>query len=886
MKIFSDIDAAVHQVKATPMIKQYAAIKEQFKDYILLYRMGDFYEMFFDDAKTASRLLEITLTSRNKNDEQPVPMCGVPVKAVDVYIGRLLEKGCKIAICEQTEDPSKAKGLVRRDVVRVITPGMVVNNELLDETVNNFVVSISRVKDRFGISCMDLSTASFRVAETDRISEVLEEAVRIGPNELILSESSGTDPQFQSVIAGFQNKAVTFLPDGVFEFQAARKRLLDQFAIRSLEGFGCEHLKAGTCAAGAIVYYVRETQKQEIRHLSGLETYSFDRFMMIDDISCRNLELLRNIRSGTGQGTLLGVMDVTVTAMGARLLKSWLRYPLLDIDIINRRLDAVAESKKNAPVRSAIRDRLKSISDMERLGSKIALGQANARDLVALKRSILALPEILFHLSHFNSVLFQMETGLLAPLRHIADLIDAAIVDDPPFVTGEGGMIKKGYHAELDELMSISHDGKKWLAELEAREKEKTGIHTLKVRYNKVFGYYIEISKTHVNAAPASYIRKQTLVNAERYITDELKAFEEKVLGAEEKRAALEYELFLNIREQIVKNNQAIMECAQFIARLDCLLSMSENADKNDYCRPVLTVDGVIHIEDGRHPVVEKMIAGHRFVPNTIHMDNAENQVLIITGPNMAGKSTVLRQVALVVLMAQMGAFVPASQALVSVTDRIFTRVGALDNLSQGQSTFMVEMEETANILNHASPSSLVVMDEIGRGTSTFDGLSIAWAVAEYLHDLKGAGVKTLFATHYHELTDLAQLKPRVKNFNIAVKEWNDEIIFLHKIIEGGTNRSYGIQVARLAGVPDRVIKRAKEILANVEKYGHALADAGDHGADIKTKGSGQVQLSLFKSPEQIVMEKLKAIDIESMTPLDALNILSAMKKKAGFSCA
>jgi DNA mismatch repair protein MutS len=875
---------AVNQVKITPMIRQYASIKEQYKDYILLYRMGDFYEMFFDDAKTASRALEITLTARNKNDEQPVPMCGVPVKAVDVYIGRLLEQGYKVAICEQMEDPAKAKGLVRRDVVRVITPGMVVNNELLDETVNNFVVSISRAKDQFGISCLDLSTAAFRVSQTDQISVILEESLRIDPNEIILSESSRNDPQFKIVIDGFSGKAVTFLPDSVFEFQIARKRLLDQFNTRSLEGFGCEHLKAGVAAAGAIVYYIRETQKQEIRHLTGLETYSFDRFMLIDDVSCRNLELIRNIRNGAWQGSLLGVIDKTVTAMGARLLKSWLRYPLLDSRAIDRRLDAVAEAKQNAPTRMAIRSALKSVSDMERLGSKIALGQATARDLVALKRSIFILPEIITHLAHFNAPLLKLESSLLAPLINIAELIDAAIEDDPPYTTTEGGMIKKGYHAELDELMNISKDGKKWLAELEAREKGKTGIHTLKVRYNKIFGYYIEITKSYIKDVPVSYIRKQTLVNAERYITDELKIFEEKVLGAEEKRANLEYELFVGIREQIVDTNLSVMECARFIARIDCLLSMAEIADRYDYCRPGLTSDGVIHIEDGRHPVVEKLIFGERFVPNTIHMDNSDNQVLIITGPNMAGKSTVLRQVALIVLMAQMGSFVPAAHAAISLTDRIFTRVGALDNLSQGQSTFMVEMEEAANIMNNASPSSLVVMDEIGRGTSTFDGLSIAWAVAEYLHDLKGAGVKTLFATHYHELTDLVQVKPRVKNFNIAVKEWNDEIIFLHKIIEGGTNRSYGIQVARLAGVPDKVIKRAKEVLSSVEKFGHVLADAKGIGTEKKPKNGGQVQLSLFKSPEQVIMEKLKEVDIATMTPLDALNAISAMKRKAGFS--
>ncbi len=875
---------ALDNSKITPMLKQYAAIKAQYKDYMLLYRMGDFYEMFFDDAKIASQALEITLTSRNKNDDTPVPMCGVPVKAADVYIGRLLEKGFKIAICEQIEDPAKAKGLVRRDVVRVITPGMVVNNDLLEETANNFVVSITRLNQQYGLSCLDLSTADFRVCQTDQKSAILEEALRIDPKEILLPESCRTDPSFQAVLEAFSERAVTFLPDNVFELQPAKQRLLDQFATRSLEGFGCEQLKAAICAAGAMVYYIQETQKQKVGYLAGLKTYAMDRFMMIDEVTCRNLELMRNIRTGAFHGTLLSIMDSTLTAMGARRIKDWLRYPLMEFHEIQRRLDAVEEAKKQGPVRAKIRQCLKSIADMERLGSKIALGQANARDLVALKRSIFILPEISSLLRSFHADLLKPDESAIGNLQEIASIIDAAIVEDPPYTIHEGGMIKKGYHPELDELLAVSQDGKKWLAELEAKEKEKTGIPTLKVRYNKVFGYYIEISKSYVNAVPPEYIRRQTLVNAERYITEALKAFEEKVLGAEEKRAALEYEIFTSIRDLIIQRHSLITACAAFIGQLDCLLSLADIAEKNDYCRPVLNHDGVIHIEDGRHPVVEKLMQRGRFVPNTIHMDNVEHQVLIITGPNMAGKSTVLRQVALIVLMAQMGSFVPASRATIPITDRIFTRVGALDNVAQGQSTFMVEMEETANIIHNATPESLVVMDEIGRGTSTFDGLSIAWAVAEHLHDLNGVGVKTLFATHYHELTELAHSKPRVKNFNIAVKEWNDQIIFLHKIIEGATNRSYGIQVARLAGVPDSVIKRAREVLIDIEKNGHVRSAGKGSTGEKKPKSSPQVQLPLFKPPEQIIMEELKEADILNMTPLDALNMIGYLKKKAGFS--
>ncbi len=869
------------QPKLTPMMKQYLAIKEQYTDFILFYRMGDFYEMFLEDAKTAARELEITLTARNKKDDDAVPMCGVPVKAAEGYISRLIDKGYKVAICEQTEDASKAKGLVKRDVVRVVTPGMVINDALLDEKTNNFVLAMARHKDFFGLSCLDLSTGTFRVAETNNPESIIEEARKISPNEIILAESAKNDAFFASFLTSFSQTSVSFLPDRVFAHRDARNRLLEQFNTRSLEGFGCEKLAAGVCAAGALIFYVQDAQKQEIRHLTGLETYVLDQYLLIDEVSFNNLELFKSLKSGARAGTLLSVMDATVTAMGGRLLKKWLRYPLVDITRINARLAAVEEIKDNIAVRKAIRKHLKSVADMERLAGRISMGYSNARDLLALKQSILVLPEIILELKHLQEDLFQWDESVYAALAKTAELIESAIADAPPPTVNEGGMIKKGYNPELDELINISRDGKGWLAELEAKEREATGIGSLKVRYNKVFGYYIEVSKSGYKSVPPHYVRKQTLVNAERFITDDLKKFETTVLGAEEKRSALEYELFCEIRAHVVENNPALMNAAQFIAHLDCLLTYAEVADLNDYVRPEINVDGVIHIEDGRHPVVEKLLAGERYVPNTIHMDNRDHQVLIITGPNMAGKSTVLRQVALIVLMAQAGAFVPASYATVSITDRIFTRVGALDNLSQGQSTFMVEMEETANIINNSSPDSLVVMDEIGRGTSTFDGLSIAWAVAEFLHDLRGAGVKTLFATHYHELTDLVKVKARVKNFNIAVREWNDEIIFLHKILEGGTNRSYGIQVARLAGIPEKIVKRAKKVLSNIENNGHVLGAKAGGRTDKRVPASGQVQLNLFQTPESMIMEKLQKIDIASMTPLDALNYLSMLKEKA-----
>ncbi|MFC1817384.1 DNA mismatch repair protein MutS, partial [Thermodesulfobacteriota bacterium] len=666
----------------------------------------------------------------------------------------------------------------------------------------------------------------------------------------------------------------------IFEYGRGRQRLLDQFKTVSLEGFGCEQLKAGIRAAGAIIYYVRETQKQKIEHVSKIETYTLSNYLLVDDLSCRNLELIKNIQSGSRKGTLINVIDQTVTAMGGRLLKRWIRYPLMDVEQIQTRLNAVQEAKDNVTVRRSIRSLLKSVYDIERLSGKITLGHSNARDLVALKHSLKLLPSIWSELSNFKSALFNYDADL-EKLYSLAELIESAIRDDAPPTINEGGIIKKGFNSELDELLKLSRDGKSWLASLEAKEKQTTTINALKVRYNKVFGYYIEVPKTYANSVPPHYVRKQTLVNAERYITDELKTFEAKVLGAEERRAVLEYEIFNEIRARVVKNNKYIHKVANFLAELDCLLNLAEIAEQNDYVQPEFNTEDYILIKDGRHPVVEKMIIAERFVPNTIRLDNEENQILIITGPNMAGKSTVLRQVALLVIMAQMGSFVPAVSVSLSLTDRIFTRVGALDNLAQGQSTFMVEMEETANILNNATDQSLIIMDEIGRGTSTFDGLSIAWAVVEYLHDLKIKGVKTLFATHYHELTDLDQIKPRVKNYNIAVKEWNDEIIFLRKLVKGGTNRSYGIQVARLAGIPGDVIARAKKILSNIEKGEHNL-----NGLPIFAEG-GQMpkkndrkQLNLFRKPEHVVVEKLQKLDISKMTPLDAMNCLHELQEK------
>ncbi|MBU4504130.1 MAG: DNA mismatch repair protein MutS [Proteobacteria bacterium] len=864
--------------KVTPMIKQYLSIKEKYADSILFYRMGDFYEMFFEDAKIASRILEITLTSRNKKDEYPIPMCGIPFRAAQSYIARLIGNGCKVAICEQVEDPAASKGLVKRDVVRVITPGMILDDELLDEKSNNYILAIA-CDSAIGLSYLDISTGTFRVYESKDFLSVIDEALRICPSEILLSNSIKNDPFFLQIKNALSEKSITFLDDRVFEYRRGRERLIKQFKTASLEGFGCENLKAGVSAAGALIFYVIDNQKQQLDHITGIETYKLSNYLIVDDVSCRNLELIKNIRTGLKPGSLINIIDRTITSMGGRLLKTWIRYPLIDIHKIELRHDAVEEAKDNIQVRKRLRESLKSVYDLERLGSKISMGHSTARDLIALKQSIQSLPDICSALSLLQSELFKLTLNL-EQLYELANLIDSSIREDAPLTINEGGIIKRGYNKELDALINLSQEGKGWLAQLEARERNAAGINSLKVRYNKIFGYYIEIPKARSEIVPANYIRKQTLVNAERYITDELKTYEEKVLGAEEQRSALEYEIFNGIREEVIKNNKTIQHAAQFLAGLDCLLNLAEIADQNNYNRPQINTDGRIIIKDGRHPVVEKMIAGERFVPNSINIDNDENQIIIITGPNMAGKSTILRQVALIVLMAQMGSFVPAETASIGITDRIFTRVGALDNLSSGQSTFMVEMEETANILNNANEQSLVIMDEIGRGTSTFDGLSIAWAVAEYLHDLKQKGVKTLFATHYHELTDLAQKKPRVKNYNIAVKEWNDEIIFLRKLVEGGTNRSYGIQVARLAGVPENVIKRAKKILYNIENRENKLNGSCVIRDDHDSPENKQVQLTLFRQPETFVIEKLQQLDISKTTPIEALNYLNELKEK------
>ena len=861
------------------MIKQYLAIKGDYPDAILFYRMGDFYEMFFEDAETASRVLEITLTSRNKNDESPVPMCGVPHRAAATYIARLIENGYKVAVCDQVEDPATAKGLVKREVVRVITPGMIIDAEFLDARANNFILAVARAGGMSGLAYLDISTGTFRVTEAADPEAVLEEARRVAPKEILLPESARNDPSQAWTGRLFGDVALTHVEDKAFDYRRGYERLTAQFQTLTLEGFGGEHFKAGVeRRRRAHVLRRRDPEAEDRPHhparkLLARELPGGGR----DQPTQPGADPQHPHRLPPGDAArLCSTRPAPPWAHGFSRAGCAARCGSA------RRSSAAWPPWRKARTRCScageLREQLKAVHDIERVGSKTVMNQANARDLVALKQSLVMLPVIWERLAELSAELFR-PAETVDDLSGLAGLIERSMREDAPPTVNEGHLIKPGFNAELDELVRISRDAKGYLAQLERTERELTGINTLRVSYNKVFGYYIEVPKARAASVPGHYVRKQTLVNAERYITDELKTFESRVLGAEEQRAALEHRLFQEVCAEAARHHPKIQAVARFLAQLDCLLSLAEVADQNDYCRPEILADGRIHIEEGRHPVVEKMISGERFVPNTIVMDDTENQVLVITGPNMAGKSTVLRQVALLVIMAQMGSFVPARRAAIGVVDRIFTRVGALDNLSQGQSTFMVEMQETANILNNATEKSLVILDEIGRGTSTFDGLSIAWAVAEHLHDLNQKGVKTLFATHYHELTDLADQKPRVQNFNIAVKEWNDEIIFLRKLVPGGTNRSYGIQVARLAGIPPAVIRRAKKILYGIE--------SGEHGAPVTVAAGrgaspGPVQLDLFRKSETQVLARLRTVDLDKLTPLEAMNLLNLLQEMAG----
>lgn len=876
--------------KLTPMLQQYMEIKEQHPGAILFYRMGDFYEMFFDDAIEAARILNIALTSRNKKtDAMQVPMCGIPHHAVQSYLPKLIRAGKRVAICEQVEDPAEAKGIVRREVIRIVSPGVITDDHLLDDKSNNYVCAVVQKKKLSGISFLDISTGDFFAAEYDEeqngANGLLDQLSRFAPTEILLAESESQSPLERELTAVLPKACITHCEPEHFQFDHAREILLQHFNVLNLEGFGCGTLSAGLAAAGALLQYAAETQKASIAHIEKLTPIETDAVLQIDDSSRRNLELVETIAGGSRQGSLLEILDQTVTPMGARLLRNNLLFPLRSIGRINDRLDALTWFFSNASSRQRFREMLDQVYDLERLNSRMIVGSGNARDMLAIKNSLSVLPEVLEALAPCDTRKLSEIRENLDPMTDLHDLLEQAIHPEAPITLREGNLICAGYNAELDELKALLRDGKSRILDIENKERQATGITKLKVGFNKVFGYYIEISKIHAASVPPHYIRKQTLVNAERFITEELKEFETKVLGAQDRSVELEYQLFLQIRQVLADNSSRILKTAALLAQLDVLLCHAETAHRHNYRRPVINQDQEIKILEGRHPVIERMLASGKFVPNDVFLNQKDDEVHIITGPNMAGKSTILRQTALIVLMAQMGCYVPAQEATIGIVDRIFTRVGAMDNLRQGQSTFMVEMSETANILNNATEKSLVILDEIGRGTSTYDGLSIAWAVAEELVNKNGIGVKTLFATHYHELTDLARTHQRVRNYSIGVREWQGEIIFLHKLMKGGTSRSYGIQVAALAGVPRTVVTRAEEILKSIEEGNFtAISGQSESGQDDRgrTKKEQPTQLSLLSPPPHPVLEKLKGINPDTCSPIEALQLLYELKEKQG----
>ena len=873
----------------TPMMKQYMQTKEEYKDCILFYRLGDFYEMFFDDALTASKELEITLTGKNCGLEERAPMCGIPYHAVDSYLNRLVSKGYKVAICEQVEDPKTAKGIVKREVIRVVTPGTNLDTQGLDETKNNYIMCIVYMADRYGLSVADVTTGEYLVTELDSQTKLMDELYKFMPSEIVCNEAfymSGLD------LDDLKNRlhmAIYSLEAWYFDDALCRETLQEHFKVASLEGIGLSDYECGMIASGALLKYLEETQKNSLSHMSRLTRYATGNYMVLDSATRRNLELVETLREKQKRGSLLWVLDKTKTAMGARTLRKYVEQPLIDKKSIVKRLDAVAELKDNAICREEIREYLNPVYDLERLVGKITYQSANPRDLIAFQSSLSMLPSVKCILKDMESDLLKEIYEELDPLEELCDLVGRAIQEEPPLAMKEGGIIKDGYNEEVDRLRKAKSEGKNWLADLETKEREKTGIKNLRIRYNKVFGYYLEVTNSFKDLVPDYYTRKQTLANAERYIIPELKELEDTILGAEDKLCALEYELYCEVRNTIAAELTRIQRTAKAVAKLDVIASLALVAERNNYVRPKINEKGVIDIRDGRHPVVEKMIPNDMFIANDTYLDDKKQRISIITGPNMAGKSTYMRQAALIVLMAQLGSFVPASSANIGLVDRIFTRVGASDDLASGQSTFMVEMNEVANILRNATSKSLLILDEIGRGTSTFDGLSIAWAVVEYISNSKLLGAKTLFATHYQELTELEGKISNVNNYCIAVKEKGDDIVFLRKIVKGGADKSYGIQVAKLAGVPDPVINRAKEIveeLVTADITGK-VKDIAVQGSETKKKTQKKLdevdltQFSLFDTvKDDDVLNELKELDISHMTPMDAMNKLYQLQNK------
>lgn len=874
----------------TPMMKQYMETKSQYQDCILFYRLGDFYEMFFEDALTASRELEITLTGKNCGQEEKAPMCGVPYHAVEGYLNRLVAKGYKVAICEQVEDPKTTKGIVKREVVRIVTPGTNLDTQALDETKNNYIMCIVYIADRYGVSVADISTGDYFVTEIPDSAKLLDEIYRFSPSEIICNEAfymSGVDMDGMKDRLGI---TIYSLESWYFDDEVCRKKLLEHFEVSSFAGLGLADYDCGIISAGALLQYLLETQKNSLSNLTHITPYAAGKFMMIDSSTRRNLELCETLREKQKRGSLLWVLDKTKTAMGARTLRKYVEQPLIDKTEIIRRLDAVQELKEQAISREEIREYLSPVYDLERLITKIAYGSANPRDLTAFRSSLEMLPALLYILQEMKAELLKDLAVDLDPLEDLCILVKKAIREDPPIAMKEGNIINDGYNEEVDKLRRAKSDGKDWLAKLENDEREKTGIKNLKIKYNKVFGYYLEVTNSYKEMVPEYYTRKQTLANAERYITPELKELEDMILGAEDKLYALEYELYSEVRDLIASQIERIQKTAKAVAALDAFASLALVAERNNYVRPKINEKGVIDIKEGRHPVVERMIPNEMFISNDTYLDDKKHRISIITGPNMAGKSTYMRQTALIALMAQIGSFVPAKSANIGLSDRIFTRVGASDDLASGQSTFMVEMTEVANILRNATSKSLLILDEIGRGTSTFDGLSIAWAVIEYISDSRLLGAKTLFATHYHELTELEGKIDNVNNYCIAVKEKGDDIVFLRKIVKGGADKSYGIQVAKLAGVPELVIGRAKEIVEELsdEDITARVSEIASKERVVKKKPKVKkyddvdiAQMSLFDTvKDDDVLEELKNLDVGNMTPIDALNTIYRLQNR------
>ncbi|MDP2982184.1 MAG: DNA mismatch repair protein MutS [Candidatus Latescibacter sp.] len=863
----------------TPVMQQYLEIKKEYDDAILFFRMGDFYEMFFEDAKIAAEELGIALTSREKNKKDPVPMAGIPYHAVNGYLSKLLRAGYKVAICEQTTLPGQSKGPVKREVVQMVTPGTVMGEDVLDARSNNFLAALSFDGTVTGIAMADLSTGEFLAGEIAESRDWLDELERICPVEVVLSENE--PPEIEQAIRSRLNGAmITYREGWTFDRNYAEDKIREHFRVLSLKGFGIEDSPPAIAAAGGVLAYLMETQKASLDHIISLKRYRPAETMFIDARTRRNLELITSMSDkGSVKGSLFAVIDRTATPMGARTLKSWILNPLMDPAKINERLDGVQELCDTPGLLKELGSILSKIHDVERLIGRVCLERANPRDMLSLAESLEHSRSLRELVSTCRAPILKQCTADIGDLRDMAVIISDALVENPPILITEGGIFRDGYLTELDEIREISRSGRKWIAEYQAEERRRTGIANLKISYNNVFGYFIEVSKGNLDRVPEDYHRKQTLVNAERFITPSLKEYEAKVLGAGERISELERGLFVDLRKETASHVKEIQVFSQAAAIIDALHSFALAAGEKKYTRPVIDESTIIEIRDGRHPVVETIIPAGKFVSNDTLLDSETDQILIITGPNMAGKSTYLRQVGLIVIMAQAGSFVPASSARIGVIDRIFTRVGASDNLAGGESTFLVEMNETANILNNCTPRSLILFDEVGRGTSTFDGLSIAWAIVEYLHQVGNAAARTLFATHFHELTELEALLPRVKNYNVAVKEWNDEIVFLRKILEGGSDQSLGIQVARLAGLPRKVIERAKEILTTLEANEFTVNNKPKLAAESKTRQDAY-QLSLFELPEHPVVEELRDLDVENLTPIKALLMLEQLKRK------